>query len=253
MIMMIKKAGFLFTVFCLATASLASRDQAGAYVLPSQQLLQFMAPHFSNIETLVITTTVEREDDEGVWVFEEVLHMKSPGLLHAEFADGTANQGRLVDRSFWNLFLSSTQSRLGDLLSGAGVDLDRISYTRVDGTVAYLIGERGFERPRLAVEKARFLPVLFCYSSRLAGSLEFIRVTFRDYRQLEEGWYPFDILCSSGAGWQERYEVRSILVNAPVDPSRFHPSQPGPRPVEGPSPEEKLHSIIRAFEQKYGR
>jgi hypothetical protein len=252
MIMIIKKAGFLFAVFCLAIASSAPKHQAVAYVLPSQQLLQFMAPHFSKFETLVITHTVERKDEEGVQSFEEILMMKSPGFVHARPVEGADIPARVIDRSFRTLFLSSTQAKLRDLLSGAGVDLNRVSYTLVDGAVAYLMGERHFERPQFAVEKAGFFPLLFSYSSHLAQGPEFIRVTFRDYRQVEEGWYPFDILCTSDAGWAEHYKIRSIQVNTPVDPSRLHPSQEPSGPAQGPSGEERIHSIIKAFEQKYG-
>ena len=240
-------------LFFAVVPNLALQGRIDAYVLPSEQLLQFMAPRFSEFETLVVSHTVERKDEEGIQLFEEILTMKGPGFLHAAPAEGAGNQARVIDRSFRNLFLASSQAELRALLSGAGVGLDRVSYKRVDGTVAYLIGERSAYSPKLAVEKERFLPLLFCYSSRLAHGSEFIRVTFRDYRQVESGWYPFEILCSSDAGWEERYRVRSVEVNVPVDPSLFQSSQEEPRPAETPHSDERIDAIIRDLEQKYGR
>jgi hypothetical protein len=253
MIMIIKRAGFLFTVFCLAVASPASKGQAEAYVLPSHQLLHFMAAHFSKFETLIITHSVERESGEGILRFEETITMKSPDLLHAAPVEEIGNQTRGIDRSFRSLFLANSQTRLRDLLRGAGVDLDRVSYTRVGGTVAYLIGARGAFSPRLAVGKGRFLPLAFFYPSGLTLGPEFIRVTFQDFRQVDQGWYPFEILCRSDAGWSERYSVLSIQVNAPVDPSLFHSLRTGPLPAESPHKDERIGAIIKSLEQKHGR
>ena len=223
-----------------------------AYVLPSEQVLQFMAAHFSKFETLVITHSVERESQEGVKNFEEILTMKSPDLLHTETKDPSVNQSRVVDRFYRRLFLASTQTRLSVLLSEAGVNTEKVSFTREDGTIAYLIGDEGPDSPKLAVEKARFLPLLFVYPSRLAGSTDLVKVTFRDYRQVEQGWYPFEILCSSTRGWSERYWIVSIKVNVPVQPSLFLQAQEEVHPAESPAKEEKINEIIKTFEEKYG-
>ena len=240
-------------LFFVVIASLASKGQADAYVLPSEQLLQLMAVHFSKFETLVIRHTVERGSGEDTRSFEEILTMKSPDFLHAAPAEGAGAQAGVIDRTFRAIFLASSQTRLRDLLSGAEVDLDRVHYTRVEGTVAYCIGDRRADRPKLAVEKARFLPLAFDYLSRISHGADFIRVTFRDYRQVDQGWYPFEILCRSDLGWAERYKVQSIQVNTPVDPSLFYRSQAESLPAGDPDNEEKIHAIIKAFEQKYSR
>jgi hypothetical protein len=226
-------------------------DRAYAYVLPSQQLLQFMAVHFSKFDTLVIQHAVERESGEGVKDFEEILAMKSPDFIHGETRGQTVNASRVVDRTYRILFLASIQKRASDLLRAANVDTGKVSFTRVDGTIAYLIGDRQSESPKLAVEKARFLPLLFVYPSGLVGGSALIRVTFRDYRQIDQGWYPFDILCT-GNGWTEHYKINSIQVNVPVRPSLFLKAQEESRSPEGPA-NDKIDSIIKTFEQKYGQ
>lgn len=228
-------------------------DKLHAYVLPPEQLLQFMAAHFSKFDTLVIEHSVTREDQEGVKEFGEILTMKSPDLFHVHTGDPSLNRGRAVERSYRRLFLASTWSRISILLADAGVDTEKVSLTRVDGTVAYLIGDRLPDRPRLAVEKARFLPLLFVYPSRLSGSSDLMEVTFRDYRQVDSGWYPFETVCSSSSGWAERYKVQSVKVNVPVQPSLFLQGQEDFRPSESPAGEGKIDAIIKTFEERYGQ
>jgi hypothetical protein len=143
---------FLMVVLGIVLGPMVERPHA--YVLSSEQLLQFMAAHFSKFETLVLTHSVERESQEGVKDFEEILTMKSPDLLHAETKDPSVNQGRVVDRSYRRLFLASTQSKVSALLSGAGVNTEKVSFTRVDGTIAYLIGDARPDSPKLEIPAA---------------------------------------------------------------------------------------------------
>ena len=241
---------FVTVVVGMVLAPVVERPHA--YVLPSEQVLQFMAAHFSKFDTLVVTHAVERQSWQEAKNFEETLTMKSPDLLHARTKDPFVNQGRVIDRSYRELFLSSTQAKIYAFLGGVGVDTEKASFTRVDGTIAYLIGDEGPDSPKLAVEKARFLPLLLVYPSRLAGGTQLITVTFRDYRQVEQGWYPFEILCSSAQGWTERYRLESIKVNVPVQPSLFLEAQQELRPAETPAKDGKIDAIIKTFEEKYG-
>lgn len=237
-------------LFLLGLGSFVPGGRVAAYVLPSQQLLQAMAPHFSKFTTLVITQTVERESVEGVRFFGETLTMKSPDFLHAASMEPEGNVSRIVDRSFRTLFLSSTPARIENFLRGAGVDTERVSYTRVEGTVAYLIGAGRSGGPIMAVEKARSLPLLFSYTALFAHGPESIRVIFRDYRQVEEGWYPFEILVVSAAGWKERYALQSIRVNVAVELSSTGSLPMGNAPTQK---DEAIQGIIQKFEQQYGQ
>lgn len=241
-------------VFMAMLASPVFKNQAYAYVLPSDHLLDSMAANFSKFETLIINHTVERESEEGFRTFEELIAMKGTDWLHAAPREGgKGNDAGVIDRGFWSLFLANTQARLRDLLRGAGVDLGRVSYTRVDGNVAYLLGDRREVSPKLAVEKARFLPLFFQYPSQFTPGSELVRVIFKDFRQVDQGWYPFEIICDSDAGWSERYTTLSIKVNAPVEPSLFHSVQEESLPAERPHENERIEGIIKSLEQKYGR
>lgn len=237
-------------LFLLALGSFLPGGLAAAYVLPSQQLLQFMAVHFAKFETLVINQTVERQSAEGIQSFGEILTMKDPDLIHAAVTETAGNLPRVIDRSFRALFLASTPGKIESLLKGAGVDTERVSYTRVDGTVAYLIGDKKSDGPNMAVEKARSLPLFFSYPSRFTQGPETIKVDFRDYRRVEQGWYPFEILISSNAGWKERYTLQSIRVNVAADLSQVEALPMGTSQTQK---DEAIQGIIKKFEQQYGR
>lgn len=238
----------------LGLFSLPGFDRSSAYVLPAEQLLQFMAVNFSKFDTLVVKQAVEREGQEGTKTFEETLFMKSPDLLRSDREEMSMDQKRMIDRSYQKLFFAGNKTGLTDLLTEAGVDLEQVSYTRVRGTVAYLIGGRSPDSPKIAVEKARFLPLLFVYPSRILPGSDLIEVNLMDYRQVGQGWYPYEILYKSGEGLAERYKVESIRVNVPLQPSLFNtsrtPSGPGKNNAVD---EEKIKELIKTFERKYGQ
>jgi hypothetical protein len=106
------------------------------------------------------------------------------------------------------------------LLLEMGIDVQKVSYTRIDGVVAYRIGETDQASPKVLVEKGRFLPLLLSYKAPgLGGGLA--KVKFVDYRKVEQAWYPFEIFCSTADGTTEKYTVRSLKVNGPVSASLF--------------------------------
>jgi hypothetical protein len=245
------------TAVFLVLFSLPGFDRSDAYILPAEQLLQFMAVHFSKFDTFVVKQAVERESQEGTKAFEETLFMKRPDLLRSQSTETSIDQDGMIDRSYEKLFLAGSRTGLTDLLTEAGVDLGQVSYTRVHGTVAYLIGGRSPDSPRIAVEKERFLPLLFVYPSRLLPGRDLIEVNFLDYRKVGQGWYPFEILYKSSEGLAERlerYKIESIRINVPLQPSIFNTSRPPSGPGKNNAvDEEKLKEIIKSFEQKYGQ
>ncbi len=229
----------------------AGMERSAAYVLPARQLLQFMAAPFAKFDTLVVKQAVERQGSEDTKAFEEILFMKGPGLLRSQSTETSGDQARVIDRTYLKLFLAGSQTGLTALLAEAGVDLDKVSYTRIQGTVAYLIGDKSPESPRIAVEKGRFLPLLLVYPSRLLPDHDLIEVTFRDYRRVGQGWYPFDILCKSGNAWTEHYKVESVRADVPLRPSFFNTSDGAAVPAQNPADEEKIKAIIKTFERKH--
>jgi hypothetical protein len=194
-----------------------------AYVMPAEQIIQFMAANFAKLDTLVITqsTTRMQMGEAPERAYEEVLSMKSPNLFHSLLLDSSAERRGVDDRIFREILIASSQRRLLLRLSELGIDTRQVAYTRLDGTVAYRIGEKDPKKPKLLIEKTSVLPLLMVYRRSDQGSGELIRVRFLDYRKVEQGWVPYEIHYFSGDQWVEKYSVHSVRVNAPLKPSLF--------------------------------
>jgi hypothetical protein len=240
--------GFLALVFNVT-------GRCPAYVLPPDQLIGFMAANFAPFETMVIQQLAEVKtlgDPEQPNAFEEIVTMKSPDLFRAEVLGSEGGQTREMDHRYRRLLIANSESDLKGFLSGMGIDMEKIFFTRVDGVIAYCIGDRDPDSPKILIEKERFLPLLLTYRRLGYAGEDVVRVRFKDYRQVEQGWYPFEITYSSGWKISERYIIQSLRANVPVSPSYFD-SPPIQPQKEAPSEEERLRRIIRTFEEKYGR
>jgi hypothetical protein len=185
--------------------------------------VQFMTANFSKFQTVVIHQSIRVEDSEGneEKAFEEIITMKSPNLFHAKVTGSTADDTPRRDHSYWQMFLANSTSRLMDALYGMGIRLQKTGYTRIDGTIAYQIGDNHEDSPKLLVEKARFLPLLMVYRPPSHPEGDLIKVRFLDYRKVQQGWLPFEITCSYGQEITEKYTVDSVKVNVPVSQSLF--------------------------------
>ena len=194
-----------------------------AYVMPAEQLIQFMVANFAKFDTLVIrqSTTQRQKGDSPERVYEEILSIKSPNLFHSSLVNSSTEQRKVEDQVFRELLIASNQRRLLPRISELGIDTQLVAYTRLEGTVVYRIGEKDPEKPKLLIEKARALPLLIVYQRSDQGAGERIKVRFLDYRKVEQGWVPFEIHYFSGDQWREKYSVQSVKVNVPLKPSLF--------------------------------
>lgn len=245
-------------------------EKGRSYVMPAEQVIGFMAVNFSKIKTLVITqsTHVVSQNDEGTeTVLEERVWLKAPGFLQSEVEDqpeaegmtgSEKTAGRLSpDMAFRRLFMGNSGESLMMLLSAMGINLESVGFTRLDGVIAYQIGDRYTGSPKLLIEKERFLPLLISY--RMPGDLaqKIVTVRFEDYRKLAKGWYPYQITYSVGKDILERYSVIDLQVNVPIEPSIFEDRGDGARPVrdfedsQGETDENRLREIIRLLKEKY--
>jgi hypothetical protein len=217
----IKWKGLVFLVLLSGCLSALSEQSAHAYLLPAEQIIQFMAVNFSKTQTLIVHQYGEETTEEkGSRGFDEILTMKSPDQFHSRIKEFSETKER--DYSYRQFFLANSASRLMALLLEMGIDVQKVSYTRIDGVVAYRIGETDQASPKVLVEKGRFLPLLLLYKAPgLGGALA--KAKFVDYRKVEQAWYPFEIFCSTANGTIEKYTVRSLKVNGPVSASLFGP------------------------------
>jgi hypothetical protein len=217
----VKWKGLACLLLVTACLSAVSERLGHAYVLPAEQIVQFMASNFSKTQTLIVDQYCQETNEEkGISGFDEVLTMKSPDLFHSRIEDSDEKKGAERYYSYRQFFLANSPSRLLALLLEMGIDLQKVGYTRIDGVIAYRIGDTEDASPRVMVEKGRFLPLLVSYKA--PGPREtVVKAKFLDYRKVEQAWYPFEILYSRADGITEKCTVRSLRVNRPVSPSHF--------------------------------
>ena len=217
----INRKGKTFLLLLTVCLSALPERVAHAYVLPTEQILQLMAANPAKTRTLIVHQHVEEiTPDRGAWGFDEIVTMKSPDLIHSSIKESGETAGRRKDGFYLQFFLANSASRLMALLLEAGIDVQKVGYTRTEGVVAYRIGENQQSGPMLLVEKARFLPLLLSYKAPDPGGT-LARVRFLDYRRVEQAWYPFEIFQSTAAGYTEKCTVRFLKVNGAVSASLF--------------------------------
>ena len=238
-------------------------ERCRGYIMPAEQIIQFMASNFSKFETLIITQSIRQEDQkdkESVKVFKEKIWMKTPSLFHSKVLDQTGERVVIPDFFYRRLLIANNEKRLEQILSGIGINLESVALTRIDGIIAYRIGDRLPDAPKLLIEKERFLPLFLQYRLPENPGMETIAVRFRDHRKLEQGWYPFEIIYSEGSKIRESYTIDTLQANVPVSQSLFDTSEIKSRPAQAPEKgtipkeeEERLRKIIKEFDKKYRR
>ena len=206
------------------------------YVLPSSQIIEFMAHRFAALKTvrIVQVTAIKDFHSETEKAFGEIIEVMSPDLYRADVAgqpgtrlivhsgsktlriiNGTIVSGLERDHFLYPfLFVAQDPQRILKVLQNENINLDTVSLTRFDGKIAYLIGDKEEGSPRLLVEKDRFLPVLLVFDD--------FSVQFSDYREIgEETWYPYQIVYSSYGSTVEEYSVQDVTINPPFDVTQF--------------------------------
>ena len=230
------------------------------YVIPADQLIAFMAKNFSKFQTLVIIQSTQHKDENDETEdesFMERIWMESPDRLRSQVTDHPMGRVKEPDMSYRQVLMANSAQGLTQLLSRMGINLHSVALTRIDGVIAYRIGDKEPEQPKILIEKERFLPLLLVYKASRPPVQETITVQLKDYKKVEEGWYPFEIIYTDGKAIKEIYMIHTLKANVPIDPAlfvmpkkEFAPEQvSGPEQV--PAEEERLREMIKKFEEKY--
>ena len=213
------------TGLCLLTSFLSiSSDRCLGYVLPSSQLISYMVKNFSEFRTLVITqTTWQRDDRNGEeWAsYQERIWMESSGLFRSEVLDLPKGNLMEPDTSFRSLLMADSDTWVKGLLTRMGINLNAAGLTRVGETVAYRIGGKDPDGPKIVIEKKRFLPLILTYSFPDNNGTASVTVLFNDYRKIDKGWYPFEITYYDSRGFRENCVTETLQVNVPIDAAVF--------------------------------
>jgi hypothetical protein len=149
--------------------------------------------------------------------------------------------------AFRQIFMAGDKNTIMALLSEMGINLNSVAFTRFDGVIAYRLGDEDARKPKLLIERERFLPLLLNYRLWGDSGEKTVTVRFDDYRKVAEGWYPYEIAIFAGEDLEERYFVTDLQANIPVDSSFFERHKEHKKPPD----EDRLREIIDLLKEKY--
>ncbi len=276
-------------ILFLTSLLLAMPGNSSGYIMPVDQLIDKMRAKFSSFKTLIIdqsTHVLDPQDQETTMVFQEKTWLKSPGYCRSEItgrpesldkagapappppgeqarkegqaAYEAAEVQRNYDTAFRRLLMANNRDTIMTFLAQMGVNLESVGFTRLDGVVAYCVGDKGPESPKLLINKESFLPLLFSYVPLRSSTQDLATVRFDNYRQVDSGWYPYEIDYSVEKKRVEHYFVLNIRVNPPIEASFFKTTTEKTGTPQKPEndqdgqQEERLREVIRLLKEKYG-
>jgi len=205
--MWIKRSVAAIVVVLVTGGSVGTCRNGHAYIMPAEQLLDLMSSRFSRFHTVLLTQstrlmTTEQDEDQAI-TFEEKVWIKSPGFYGSLVVPEIVGQDmspediqtlRLdIDSAYRKLLVANTPNNLATYLMEWDIDLETVSFTRLNGVIAFCIGAAPRVGPRLLIEKERFLPLLLNYKTVFGAQTRMIEVRFKDYRKVRNGWFPFTI------------------------------------------------------------
>ncbi len=278
-----KKVGMILFV---TSFLLAMPGSSSGYLMPVDQLIDKMRGKFSSFKTLIIDQSIhvlDPQDRETTMVFQEKTWLKSPGYCRSEITGRPENldmaaapapggpsqrEGQVAyevaelqgnsDTAFRRLLMANSRDTIMTFLAQMGVNLESVGFTRLDGIIAYRVGDKGPESPKLLINKESFLPLLFSYVPLRSSNQDLAIVRFDNYKQVDSGWYPYEIDYSVEKERVERYFVLNISVNPPIAASffRFKTERTAiPQRSENDQDgqqDERLKEVIRVLKEKYG-
>jgi len=279
----LKKVGMILLI---TSFLLVLPGSSPGYVMPVDQLIDKMRAKFSRFKTLIIdqsTQVLDPQDQEITAVFQEKTWLKSPGYCRSEIIGrpegldkksapapgGPPEREEKVaykaaevqgnsDTAFRRLLMANNRGSMMTFLAQMGVNLESVGFTRLDGIIAYRVGDKGPESPKLLIHKESFLPLLFSYVPLRSSSQDLAIVRFDNYKQVDSGWYPYEIEYSVETERVERYFVLNIRVNPPIEASFFRVTTEKAGIPQRPEndrdgqQEERLREVIRLLKDKYG-
>ncbi|MBN2419764.1 MAG: hypothetical protein JXL81_10295 [Deltaproteobacteria bacterium] len=257
--------GKFIKLILLAGVIICSYDVFG-YVMPAEQILDFMIKNFSGFRTITLIQSTLQTKDGAEKVFTEQLWLESPDKYSTKPLDRLAERDVFSpDILYHQFFMTSDIEKIERILLTLGIDITKTSLTRLDGEIAYRIGDKDPASPKLIIEKKRFFPLLLVYRVPDRPENELITVRFEDYQKQDKGWFPFEITYKEGENLTEKYTIQNFQTDIPIDASilKSFPEYELPESSEsetgsatsGPEEQdidkERLQNVIKAFEEQY--
>ena len=256
--------------------------EISAYVMPLEQILARVGKRFAGQYSLIIeqsTHVIQSRDPLVEEVFKEKVWLKNPQYVRTVEMNTLATKNASVggsksipgnttekqaaenqpnpDTSYRWLLMDHPKGGISAYLSQLGIQIGDSGYDRCDGVVAYRVGNRDPQGPRLLVDKERFFPLLLSYMLPGYQDGRLVTVRFKDYRKSDAGWYPYEIEYELQGAPVEVYRILNLTANAPIETSFFEreidpsPAPVRPSPNQGQPDDDRLKEIMRKLEKKY--
>ena len=237
------------------TPVLGPAGESAGYVMPPEQVLEYMAKHVLGFESLgmVLESPREQDENEGEGPVQKKVWFRPPDTVHVHPGDdGEGGVFPWLESGVLALFCGDSREA-ERLLARLSVGLHYSAYDRLEGIVVYRIGLPPGDGPLLLVEKKRFIPLLLVFEPPGARVEERARVRFNDYRKIGDGWFPYEIVCHTASGVSRAYTVRDVSVNTPArDWISASPEAKAPVGDRDKKASGRLERALRTFEEKYG-
>ena len=277
---------WLLSVACalVLIVSISGVRPGHCYLLPAEQILEFVAKRTAKLYSLRLRVLAETPDPTrpgAVTIKEMVYYAARPDFLRQEMvqeADGGAilvGSGRRLsvidghlleeiprhEEIFPILLFASSAKVLKTLLVQEQVDLNQVRLSRMGGQIAYVIGApaREAEVPEFWCDKERFLPLRLIGRRANQGVTDLVDIRFLSYQEVADSiWLPMKIefyrrdrlslrLVVQKPYYNERFPLELFDLDAFA--ARYPPL---PLPAEPPEkPAEALEEMRRYLEKKY--
>jgi hypothetical protein len=218
-------------------------QKGSAYILSTEQILDLTAKNFAQFKTVAVTRTLYIAEGEGRDAsLEEVLYLKTPGFYARQPETGAPP----ADIPFLALLMPLSVSSIAGHLTRMGINTNERALVLHDRIICYRIGGRTDDDPVLLVEKQRRVPILVRAGSSSSGTG--LRIaSFKDYRKIDEDWYPFETIVSDEGKPVVRSVIKEIKVNPAIPPGvSFAPIDAGEKSESSP-----FQETIKVLREKY--
>jgi hypothetical protein len=282
--MLLKRWPVIMFLGVLLNISVSTNKAAQAYVLPPEQIIEYVSKQTAKIYNFHFVVWAESPDPElpkAMMRREMVMYAARPDFLRQEMVGEAGSDITLVSSGrrlsvtdghllaeplrhediFAILLHANSPQTLETLLVSEQVDLSQAHISRFDKRIAYVIGgpPGGGKSPQFWCDKDKFLPLRLIGRRLYHNVADLVDIRFLSYQKVGESiWLPWVIEFYRQDELFLRLTVQKAFFNERLSDSLFDfealaAKYPPPPPPTEPAekPPEDLEQMRRYLEKKY--